>query len=111
MNESSEMRVSSEMKGRSTVRGSRFAAWVVALAALAALLPFVLPALHARSAKELREERGWATVPADTELARTADRRRLERSEWIDREKGVVSLPIEQAMEVVLGERGSEDGR
>lgn len=44
------------------------------------------------------------SAPIDAEIGRTADRRRLEAWGWVDRERGIVHMPIEAAMRIHLGD-------
>lgn len=42
------------------------------------------------------------SAPIDAERGRNADRRRLEEWGWVDRERGIVHMPIEAAMRIHL---------
>ena len=88
---------------------------VLLLLAAAGVASSVLPALFHAGADSLREERGWGAVPAETKNARAGQLERLEKYRWLDREAGVVALPIERAMELVVEEgrarQSGEDGR
>lgn len=100
------------MQPKETMHPATLLGIVVAFAAGAGLLAFVAPALLRRHEAAVSAERGWAATPADTRQARAAQSERLAHYAWIDQPKGVVALPIERAMELVLPElRGKEPGR
>ncbi|MBK7878315.1 MAG: hypothetical protein IPJ77_21885 [Planctomycetes bacterium] len=85
---------------------------LVAFAAVAGAVAFVVPALYRQHEATLRAERGWTATPVDTRQARVAQEERLARYAWIDKTKGVVALPIDRAMELVLPElAGKEPGK
>jgi hypothetical protein len=51
-------------------------------------------------------------VPRPLLKLRTEQRRLLDEYRWVDEDQGVVAIPIERAMELVLAEeRGTGDGR
>lgn len=66
-------------------------------------------ALGARPGLETPEpKRVLATLFSEDragERQRAEDSRRLERYEWVDRERRIVRIPIERAMEIVARER------
>lgn len=86
------------------VGAAGFTLGLIAVVAALATLAF----RHERDA--LRAERGWTAVPADT--ARTADsqRERLGQYAVLDRKAGVVAIPIERAMRLVVEESASAPG-
>lgn len=77
----------------STVLGS--AAALVAAAGLVALL---VPTFYRVQEDSLRAERGWTSTPADTLQTKKSQADRIAHYAWIDKQKGVVALPIERAM-------------
>ncbi len=82
---------------------------IVAFAAAAAAVAFVVPALYRAHEDELKAERGWTATPADTKQTRLSQQDRLAHYAWIDKQKGVVALPIERAMELVLPELAKKE--
>lgn len=77
----------------------------VALAALVAL--FAVRVFRAYAAEE-RVARGFGGASAEAAATRATQADRLTRYAWIDRQKGVVSIPIERAMTLVALEAGKE---
>ncbi len=55
----------------------------------------------------LRLEQGPMETTAPGLELRERKRRELSRYGWVDREQGVVSIPIERAMELVVSQRGA----
>ena len=53
---------------------------------------------------EKEAERGWTAIPADSLATRAAQAEKLKHYAWIDRQSGVVGLPIERAMTLVVEE-------
>ena len=76
----------------------------------ASLLALLVPAFYASLVTELKAERGWSATPAETVQTKTAQAARLKSYAWINREKGVVALPIERAMELVATESAGGGG-
>lgn len=79
----------------------------VAIACGAGVVAWLAPVLYRWRAQELRAERGWTATPQDTRQTKLAQTRKLEGYAWIDRQKGVVSIPIERAMELVAADSGA----
>ncbi|MBK8177683.1 MAG: hypothetical protein IPK67_02000 [Planctomycetes bacterium] len=79
-------------------------AGAVVLVAASALVLLLVPALQARRVEELKAQRGWTSTPAETTQTKASQAARIASYAWIDREKGVVAIPIERAMELVAGE-------
>lgn len=77
---------------------------LAAFVAIAAVVAFLVPALYRQHEATLRAERGWTSTPVDTRQTKLAQQDRLAHYAWIDRTKGVVALPIDRAMELVLPE-------
>lgn len=51
------------------------------------------------------------TLPiADLEELRAAEAKRLQGYAWVDRDKGLVRIPIERAMEILVSRNGGEKG-
>lgn len=76
----------------------------------AGVVAFLVPAFYAERVNELKAERGWTSTPADTVQTKSAQASRLRGYSWIDRTKGVVAVPIERAMELVVAEHGGANG-
>jgi len=74
------------------------------IAGIVAVVGLLGPVLFRARADELRAERGWTSTPAETRQALATQRERLAHYAWIDRANGVVSLPIERAMELCTSE-------
>ena len=55
----------------------------------------------------LRLEQGPIEATAPGVELRERQRRELSRYAWVDREQGVVTIPIERAMELVVSQRGA----
>ena len=71
------------------------------------LIALLVPAYFAKRVSDLRAERGWSATPPETIQARAAQAERLASYAWVDREKGVVRVPIERAIELVLRDASS----
>jgi hypothetical protein len=89
---------------------------LLVLLAGAGLVALLVPALYQGRVAELRAERGWTSTPEATRQARAAQAARLQGYAWVDREKGVVAVPIGRAMELALRDLqprrdGKEGGR
>ncbi len=74
------------------------------------LLALLVPTFYAGRVAELKAERGWSATPAETVQTKTAQAARLKSYAWLNREKGVVSLPIERAMELLAAESANSGG-
>ncbi len=94
------------MENRATLPLSTLLGIGAALVAATAALAFLVPALYRAHENSLRAERGWAETPADTRQMRAAQADRLAHYAWIDKQKGIVALPIERAMELTAQELG-----
>ena len=81
-----------------------------ALVVAVGLLALLVPTFYASRVTELKAERGWNSIPLETVQAKSAQAARLKSYAWINREKGVVALPIECAMELVAAESASSGG-
>lgn len=92
------------MAERETLPLSRLLGTTAVIVALAAALAYVVPALYRAHEEQLRAERGWSSTPADTRQMRSSQADRLAHYAWIDKQKGVVALPIERAMELTVQE-------
>ncbi len=58
---------------------------------------------------ELGSTRHWLDPSADLTVTRRRERERLSTYAWIDRQAGVVRIPIDRAMELLV-ERGTASG-
>lgn len=76
----------------------------------AGVIGFLVPAFYAERVNELKAERGWTSTPVETVQTKSAQASRLKSYAWIDRSKGVVAVPIERAMELVIAEHGGSSG-
>lgn len=74
------------------------------------LIALLVPAWYAQRVAALKAERGWSATPAETLQIKSAQAARLADYAWIDREKGVVALPIERAMELLAAESAAAPG-
>lgn len=92
------------MKDRDTISSSSILAGLVALASAAALVALLAPVVFERAVDALRAERGWVSTPQATRDARAAQSARLAEYAWVDRAGGVVAVPIERAMQLVVDE-------
>jgi len=104
------------MEARATISSAHVLGAVVVAGSVLTAIAFVGPVAYEAKAKELGTARGFAAAPAATIEAKTAQAARLRGYAWVDREKGVVALPIERAMELTAAElardaQGSEGGR
>lgn len=52
----------------------------------------------------------WESPAADLAAQRSREQEHLEQYRWIDRERGVVQIPIERAMELVVAHEQDESG-
>jgi hypothetical protein len=68
-----------------------------------------LSALYYGSAREEWEGKFLARSAAELTDVRAAQQAELEGYRWVDREQGVVAIPIERAMELVARELERED--
>jgi hypothetical protein len=102
------------MAERDTLPLSTLLGSAAALVAGAGLVALLVPTLYRVQEETLRAERGWTSTPLETQQLKSAQRERLAHYAWIDRQQGVVGLPIERAMELVreeLAHAGGGDGR
>lgn len=101
------------MKDRETISFSSILAGLVALAATAVIVGLLAPVVFERAVGALRAERGWTSTPQATRDARAAQSARLAEYAWVDRAQGVVAVPIERAMQIVVDEAAApkEGGR
>lgn len=76
------------------------------IVAVAAALCCVIPALYRAHEDDVRAERGWSSTPVETRQTRASQAERLAHYAWIDKQKGIVALPIERAMQLTLQELG-----
>lgn len=86
-------------------------AGAVVFVVIAAACLLLVPALESRRSAELRAERGWTSTPAETTGAKASQAARIAEYGWIDREKGVVAIPIERAMQLVAEEAAGGGGK
>ncbi len=77
---------------------------LAATVALTALVVLVGVRTYRARAAEKEAERGWTSIPAESLSTRAAQADRLKHYAWIDRQNGVVGLPIERAMTLVVEE-------
>jgi hypothetical protein len=96
------------MEARQSSSLTTFLGGAAVFVGVAGLIALLVPALYAKRVGELKAERGWTSTPTDTLQTKSAQAGRLKGYGWIDRTKGVVSLPIERAMELVVAENSSE---
>lgn len=92
------------MARRDTLPLSTVLAALAALVAATLLVGQLAPAWFVSEQAQLRAERGWAATPAETAQTKASQAARLGGYAWIDRQKGVVALPIERAMELEQAE-------
>lgn len=76
----------------------------LATVALAAVVVLAGVRVYRSFVDEQRAARGWTSTPSDAITTRAAQADRLKHYAWIDREKGLVSVPIERAMTLVVEE-------
>jgi hypothetical protein len=67
-----------------------------------------LELLYHHTAERARRERDSAP-PAELSAVRRAEQELLESYRWIDRQRGIVAIPVERAMELLLEERGAPE--
>lgn len=91
-------------KPSSTLSPSVLLGTCLVVCGIAALIALLAPVLFRHAASDLRVERGWTATPVDTRQTRAAQAERLAHYAWLDREHGVVALPVERAMELTLRE-------
>lgn len=85
-------------------------ALVVVVGALITLVLVVaLQALYYRTHQRELERKVIGRPPAQLRQALAEQERKLDGYRWIDREAGVVAIPVERAVELFLDEHG-EDG-
>lgn len=77
---------------------------VAAVVAAAATLAY----RHERDAR--RAERGWTATPAETQRTVDSQKGRLGEYALLDRANGVVAIPIERAMRLVVEESRASNG-
>jgi hypothetical protein len=86
-------------------------AYVVAI--LAVLLigsVFALEGYFGRVKDEVAQDKLIARPYEELESVRAAQTAQINRTEWIDREAGVVAIPVERAMELVAAELAKTGG-
>jgi hypothetical protein len=98
------------MEARDSYAPSTLIGGAVVLVVACALVALLVPSLYARRVEELRVERGWSAVPPETSQTKASQAARLAEYAWIDRDRGVVALPIERAMELVVAEAAALAG-
>jgi len=98
------------MAERDTLPVSTLLGSLAALVAGAALLALLVPTWYRTQESALRAERGWASTPAETKQVKSSQAERLAHYAWIDKQKGVVALPIERAMELSREELSKAQG-
>ena len=98
------------MAERDTLPVSTLLGSLAALVAGAALLALLVPTWYRTQESALRAERGWASTPAETKQVKSSQAERLAHYAWIDKQKGVVALPIERAMELAREELAKSQG-
>jgi hypothetical protein len=81
-----------------------------ALVAAAGLVALLVPTFYRAGEATLRAERGWTSTPAETREVQSAQAQRIAHYAWIDKQKGVVALPIERAMELAREELSRQTG-
>lgn len=69
------------------------------------------PRADAPTDAETRQVSAWENPDADLAAQRKRERERIETYRWIDRERGVVQIPIERAMELVAARERSKSSR
>ena len=99
------------MESRNSFSISGLLGGAVVICVAAGTIALLVPAFHAQRVAALKVERGWSAIPAETLQTKAAQAARLQAYGWIDREKGVVALPVERAMELVVGESSTAGGR
>lgn len=98
------------MESRAPISAASLLATGVAIACGIGLVAWLAPVLYRWRANELRDERGWTSIPQDTRQTKLAQQAQLARYAWLDRTKGVVSLPIERAMSLCASEMSGAHG-
>ncbi len=98
------------MESRAPISAASLLATGVAIACGVGLVAWLAPVLYRSRTSALREERGWTSIPQDTRQTKLAQQAQLQRYVWLDRTKGVVSIPIERAMSLCASELGGTQG-
>lgn len=78
--------------------------------ALVAVVALVATRAFRRASEDLRVERGWRATPAETGRVRDSQAEKLAQYAVVDREKGVVTIPIQRAMKIVVAEAAGGRG-
>jgi len=98
------------MKDHETISFAAVLGGVAVLGAVVGVIALVAPLVYQHSAAELRAERGWTSTPQATRDAQAAQSARIANYAWIDKQRGVVAVPIERAMELVAAESARSSG-
>lgn len=98
------------MAERDTLPVSTLLGSLAALVACAGLVALLVPTWYRVQESALRAERGWTSTPAETRQVKSSQADRLAHYAWIDKQKGVVALPIERAMELAREELAKAQG-
>ena len=97
-----------ERENRSTDRDDPDASTTLAVGAASAILLFalvlVLQGLFNRSAEAESERKIVSRVPEEIERSRAEQLGKIGAYAWLDRGAGVVAIPIERAMELIIEE-------
>lgn len=101
------------MNDKGTISFSTVLGTIAVVAAVACVLGQLAPLAFQQGRAELQAERGWSSIPAATREVRATQSERIANYAWIDKPRGVVAIPIERAMELVVSEhaRTPEGGR
>ncbi|MCY2959861.1 MAG: hypothetical protein NTY35_06810 [Planctomycetota bacterium] len=98
------------MKDRETISLSTVLGGIAVIGAVVGIVALVAPLAYQQGAAELRAERGWAATPQATRDVQATQAARIASYAWIDKQRGVVAVPIERAMELVAAESASPAG-
>lgn len=83
---------------------ARSVAFVGAIGTLLLIMVVVLlQAFFYRAEQSENERKALMTSPAELRRLQTAQREQLAGRRWVDREKGIVAIPIEDAMRLEAG--------
>lgn len=86
-------------------------AYVVALLAVVLIgAVFALEGYFGRVSNEVAQEKSISQAFAELDSVRTVQEQAISRTEWIDKEAGIVAIPVERAMELVAAELAEAGG-
>lgn len=98
------------MKDHDTISLATVLGGIAVIGAVAAVVALVAPLAYHREADRLRADRGWTSTPQATRDVQASQAARIAHYAWIDKQRGVVAVPIERAMELVAAEHARANG-